>query len=227
MAFVTSLSLSSVARSRHSMLGNITSRRPHNRAATRMIATEPMTDVPLKTELSDNALVLMSYIRGHKSIFRPGKGFTSTTTTLFKKNDTARLFTPMDELETNKAVLPGGEVAGFMVSRKDDLMSTALQAAESVSSSISSDDVLLDIFKYDMTALLRAISYGVATGSSEFLHENNITIMKLLHDDVGISELVIPSALNAVKDFIVANVSDPSVAKSTVNCFEIVCKAFS
>lgn len=225
MAFVTSFSLSSIGRSHRVSFGNVTSRRPHHRAATRMIATEPMTDVSTKTELSDQALVLISYIRGHKTVFQPGEGFISTTTTLFKKNDTAHTFTPLDELETNKHVLPGGEVAAFMVSQKDDLMSTALQAAERIKS-ISSDDVLLDIFQYDMFALLRVISYAVASGSMDFLHENNVNIMKLLHEDVGIPPSVVPSALNAVKDFVLANISDSTVAKSTATCFDIVHEAF-
>lgn len=231
MAFVPALSVNASFRYRCTPLKNVNRCRPDNRAVTRMIAAEPIVETSTKTELSDHALTLNSYIRGHKFVFQPGDGFSATTSNLFKKNDTARVFTPLDELETNDLHLPGRAVAAVMVSQKDALIDLALSAAEDHLPTARSDETMSDILSYNIDTLLRAISYGAACQSSDFLHLNNVGIMKLLHEDVSISHATISAALSAVKKYVLAHVSevadDASVVESTAECFDIVIDALA
>lgn len=226
MAFISAISLRSSLNNRTSPLRNVTRRQVPNLFGTRMIATEPVLEEATKTELSDRAITLISYIRGHKSVFQPGRGFTAASTTLFKKNDTARQFTSMEELVTNDYTLPGGQIAAIMVDQKDDLLLTAMDAAESVMPSAKTDETIIDILHYDISALLRAISYGAACQSLDFLHENNVNMMKALHDEAGIPSIVVPTAINAVKDVVLEQVSDRIVAETTAVCFDVVSQVF-
>lgn len=191
---------------------------PLPRAAPRMIAAEPAT----ATELSLHAIQLQSYVRGHKSIFRPGRGFNSTTITLFRKNDTGRSYTPLEELSTNAAMLPGGAVAAQMLMKHDELLRVALAAAVETAPEISRDDTLQDVFNHDVTFMLRVISYGAACQASDFIHENNMGLMKLLHAEVGIPHSAISNAILAVKKEILQTINEQHLILSTAECFDVV-----
>lgn len=206
-------------------------RRRHD---TRMVAAQPKDAAgTTKTKtastdttavLSDQAIVLMSYLRGHKSVFLPGNGFKGSTAALFKKNDTARAFTPEDQLETNARLLPGGTVAGIMVRTSDTLISQAVQTTLSAWSNGSADeseqDVIADVLKYNYEALFRAVSYGAACQAVDYLHPDNIAMMKMLHEEVGIPAVAVAAGIDAVRDAVVEQVDDDAVHESTVQCFD-------
>lgn len=189
-----------------------------------MIATEHQQTA---TELSIKARELLSYVRGHKSIFRPGQGFNSTQVTLFRKNDTGRCFTPLDELATNARMLPGGSVAAFMVVQEDQLVETAVNAAYAVADNIKSDDTLTEIISFDLRYLLRVISYGAATKSTNFIYENNLGMMKMLHREVGLPSVADVAGLKAAKDAVIAQITDSSLVDSTAACFDVVIEFLS
>lgn len=176
--------------------------------------------------LSDQAIVLMSYLRGHKSVFLPGTGFKGSTAALFKKNDTAREFTPEDQLETNASLLPGAAVAGIMVRTSDTLISQAVETTMSVwtstkngSADESEQDIVADVLKYNYEALFRAVSYGAACQAVDYLHPDNIAMMKMLHEEVGIPATAVAAGIDAVRDTVVEQVDDDAVRESTVQCF--------
>lgn len=229
MAFVPVFSLRSNALGtpRNSLCRVPLRRRAAHASVPRMVATEPVTE-PATSEdtLSERAMELMSYIRGHKSIFRPGIGFSSVAGTLSRKNDTVRMFTPPDELQTNAKELPGVSVALLLHDQADALTDAAQQAAKEVHPCVSSDDIVTDIFRYDVNAILRAISYGAAVQTNDFLHDNNAAMMTALHDEVGIPSQAMLAALNAVKDIVLPQVDD-NLRDSTASCFQTACNIFT
>lgn len=190
----------------------------------RMVAVEP---TKTGTVLSQHAQDLMSYVRGHKSIFRAGEDFDSTQVTLFRKNDTGRSFTPLDELATNAHVLPGGSVAAMLLVQKDEFTKIALSAIEKQSPHIMDDDTLYGILEYDLIVLLRTISYGAACQVTDFIHDNNMGVMKMLHDEAGIPKDSIPTAIIAVKEAVLSQIAEADLIDSTGQCFDVVHDFFS
>eukprot|EP00177_Eucheuma_denticulatum_P003857 GFKZ01006982.1.p2 GENE.GFKZ01006982.1~~GFKZ01006982.1.p2 ORF type:complete len:225 (+),score=41.80 GFKZ01006982.1:255-929(+) len=218
MAFITPVALP-----RRSLPSSRSTRSP------RMIATEPTTTPSTKatppstaTDLSTVATTLLSYVRGHKSIFRPGRGFNSTHATLFRKNDTGRLLTPLDELATNAHVLPGGSVAAVMLVQEEDIVTKALAAMGGEIGGLETGSVVSEILEFDLRYMLRVISYGIASGSEDFLHENNWGMMKMLHREVGIAVAVDVKGLRVARDVVVSHVSDQALADLTTRCFDVV-----
>lgn len=193
----------------------------------RMIATEPSAPavtVPAVTPLTPRAVELLSYIRGHKSIFRPGVGFNSTTITLFRKSDTGRLFTPPDELSTNAHVLPAVDVAAFIHDNNQEIVESGVAAVVAIMPEVDTDDRLRDILHHNFKTILRAVSYAAAVQVFDFVHENNIGMMRMLHEELGVSSNTIATAVEAMRDIILTSVTDADLVKSTTTCFEIICE---
>lgn len=182
-----------------------------------MIATEPTTS----TEISSTAKYLLSYLRGHKSIFRAGDGFNSTQATLFRKSDTSRLFTPLEELATNAHVLPGGSVAALFIVKEEDTVQQAVDAAKTRLGAQFSD-VVLRVLEFDLRYMLRVISYAVACQSVDFMHHNNWGIMKMLHAEVGISPEADVAGLIKAKEVVLAQITEPHLVEPTAACFDVV-----
>lgn len=228
MAFVPALSLGlSTLGTRHNSLCRASQRRRAVRAhVPQMVATEPVTEASTSETLSERAMELMSYVRGHKSIFRPGVGFSSVSGTLCRKNDTARLLTPPDELETNAKELPGVSVARVIYDQADSLVNAAQNAAEDVYPLLASDEFLADIVRHDVSAVLRAISFGVAVQSKDFLHDNNSALMKALHDEVDIPGDAMVAALNTVRDTVLSQINN-DLRDVTASCFQAACDIFA
>lgn len=221
MAFVTPTPL---AQARRTTFSRTSSRRPGvtrsiRRPTPRMIATEPQKT---STELSVRALELLSYVRGHKSIFNPGVGFNSTQATLCRKNDTAYAFTPLEELATNAYMLPGGSVAAFMVVQEEELVDVATKAAFKTAKTIQNDEKLSEIVSYDFRSIIRVVSYGSACKSVDFIHANNLGMMKMLHKEVGIPAEADVTGLEAAKEAVLAQITDSTLVDSTAACFDTV-----
>lgn len=228
MAFVPALPVSlNTLGTRHNSLCRVLLRRRSIRAIVpRMVATEPVTEASTSETLSDRAMELISYIRGHKSIFRPGIGFSSVSGTLCRKNDTARLFTPPDELKTNAKELPGVSVALLIHDQAESLIEAALNAAENVYPPSTSDQLIADIVHHDLTTVLRAVSFGIAVRSEDFLHDNNAAMMKALHDEVGFPGQAMVAALNTIRDIILSQTGN-DLHDITASCFQAACDVFA
>lgn len=222
MAFITLSPLSttrsgsSFAQSNGALARRRPARTPSPVAPSRQLPSMVTTERKRTVKLSHRAEKLQSYLRCHKSILRPGDGFSSTTATLFRKNDTALLFTPLDELATNAHMLPGGSVAAVMFVSQEQI-STMMQ---DLSSDMPEDKA--SVFQSSMAQLVRIVSYGIAAGSLDFIHENNIGIMNLLHKEVALEAKVLHSALGQVRDFIVQQVTEPDLVQLTNDCFDVV-----
>lgn len=166
-------------------------------------------------ELSDKAKGLMAYVRGHKSIFRPGTGFNSITATLFRKNDTGRMLTPLEELATNAHVLPGGSVAAMILVQESEIIKR------------SADEMIADIgeehremVEYDVGYMLRVISYGIASGSSDFVHDNNWGMLKMLHREVGIDGSVDVKGVEKMRETVLGEVKEEGIIGIVNACFD-------
>lgn len=119
-------------------------------------------------------------------------------------------------------MLPGGSVAAFMLVQEDQLVDTAMNAAYAAADNVKSDDTLTEMLSFDLRYLLRVISYGAATKSTNFIHDNNLGMMKMLHDQVGLSAVADVAGLNAAKDAVIAQITDNSLVESTAACFDVV-----
>ncbi|CAN8073482.1 unnamed protein product [Agarophyton chilense] len=166
--------------------------------------------------LSQRASQLQSYIQCHKSLFRPGNEFSSTTATLFRKNDTARTLTPLDELATNAQMLPGGSVAATILVHIEDIEKMISEMA------VHLNEAIKPVFESNMRLLTRIVSYGIAAGSADFVHKNNAGIMKLLHEEVGIETPLVESTLYAVRDLILERHTESQHVDLTNACFNVV-----
>lgn len=170
--------------------------------------------------LTTRARDLISYVRGHKSIFDPGEGFASTQITLTRKNDTGRSCIPADEIETNAHVLPGADVAHFVQANSERLLNDAVAAAYRVQPALEHDPSLADIVTNDLGIIIRVVSYAIAVASPNFIHPNNIGIMAALHDEVGFSTDARNAALTTLSDAIAPQAADPAVAQNARACFQ-------
>lgn len=139
---------------------------------------------------------------------------------LCMKNDTARLFTPQDQLDTNRPYLPGHSVAGVIVANADALIDAGVDAAATRCDLVAQHDVINDIVQYNVSAALRAVSYGAAAQSTHFMHLNNVGMMRDLHEDIGLPADAVAIAMDTMRDLVVADVDDEQLKKGTADCFD-------
>ncbi|KAI0566484.1 Phycobilisome protein [Gracilaria domingensis] len=187
-------------------------RRPAHvsRTAPSMVLTEKAKTAAL----TPRAKQLQSYIQCHKSLFRAGEDFSATAATLFRKNDTARVLTPLDELATNANMLPGGPVAATILVHIEEIENKISEAAAQL------DEVVQSVFQRNVRLLVRVVSYGIAAGSADYMHENNVGIMRLLNQELGIESTFVESTLLAVRDLILERHTESSLIELTTECFD-------
>ena len=176
-------------------------------------------------ELSRHARDLRGYIRAHKSIFSPGAGFLATTITLTRKNDTGRMLIPAVELETNAHVLPGRGGAEYILENNDALVEKAVNTVLAAIPDVS--DEVAEIVRYDLGYVLRVTSYAVAVQSTDFLHDNNLAIMRELHAEAKIPVSVFCEALIAMGEEVASTLSDEAIAATTRDCFKVISDALA
>lgn len=201
-----------------------TRRRPMAMVAT---AASPATDATSGAKLSLRARDLISYIRAHKSIFDPGEGFGSQVITLCRKNDTGRFFIPADELETNRALLPGAQVAEHILNQKAALIDAAAAAVFASQKDAGENPLVAEVVRHDLMYILRVVSYAIAAGSPNFVHENNLGMMKSLHAEIGLSSPAVVAGLKKLSDSIAAEAEMPDAKATTLRCFQIVTEFMS
>lgn len=83
-------------------------------------------------------------------------------------------------------------------------------------------DVVMEVLEFDMRYMLRVISYGVACQSTDFIHRNNWGIMKMLHEEVGISTYADVAGLKKAKEVVLAQITEPNLVETTAACFDVV-----
>lgn len=218
MAFATPLAL----QPRHHCAKLSSRRSPVATATTKETAA---TATPNKVEISRHARDLRGYLRAHKSIFNPGTGFLATTITLTRKNDTGRMLIPAVELETNSHVLPGRVSAEYILENNDTLVETAANSVLSTVPNVS--EQVAEIIRHDLAYILRVTSYAVAVQATDFVHDNNLAIMRELHNEVGVPTTSFCAALTTMSEQIISAVSDKSTAETTRECFKIVSDALA
>lgn len=119
-------------------------------------------------------------------------------------------------------MLPAGEVAAAMLVNVEDLLAIAEKTGIRIWQQLEHDKLLNEIYVYDINYILRVISYGIATQSSDFIHSNNMGIMKLMHEEIGFPTGLISSALLDVKKAVLEDVNNASVVPKTAECFDVV-----
>lgn len=164
--------------------------------------------------MSRKAIQLTCYLRGHKSVFRPGTGFQSSTKALFLKNDTGRTFCPPDQIQTNIDELPGHSVALYMHDNADMLVADALAH---IAQQLHIHDKVADVLTYDLYSAFRAVSYAAAVQSIDFLDSNNVGMMRELHDEIGIPGSSLKGAIDNIKNIVVAHLKQSNNTNNNIN----------
>lgn len=165
---------------------------------------------------------LLSWVRAHKSIFSPGIGFTATHLALYRKNDTGRCLVPADELDCNASMLPGVDVARSILENHDAIVEKAKADVLAVAPELEDEESpITSIFWHDLAYFLRVVSYGIAVTSSDYIHANNLGMVKELYSEIGLSPAAVSTGINSLKSSVLADVSDAELKKSTSECFDI------
>lgn len=185
-----------------------------------VVVSSAATSAAAAIPLSEKAVDLKSYIRAHKSIFYPGKGFLAMASALTRKNDTGRCMIPSVELETNAHILPGRTAAEYLLNSREELVSAAIAEVGADKGSQAEEIVI-----YDMNYVLRVTSYAVAVGSVNFIDANNLGMMRELHKEVGINEKRFSKAIVNIGEKVAAVMDDKSVGDKTKECFVTIADA--
>jgi hypothetical protein len=188
------------------------------RPAPHMVATA----APSGAALSGRAEELLSWVRAHKSIFSPGAGFTATHLALYRKNDTARCMVPADELDCNADMLPGVEVARVMLEKADATFEAAKAAVLKVAPELATEDAMAKIFWHDLRYYARVASYGIGCGSTDYLHANNLGMVRELYREIGLSGQAVQTGIATLKATVLEDVSDPAMASLVADCFDVL-----
>lgn len=173
--------------------------------------------------LSPRAAELLSWVRAHKSIFSPGEGFTATHLALYRKNDTGRCLVPADELDCNAEMLPGVDVARSILENNEAILEKAKADVLAVAPELKDEESpVTKIFWHDLAYFLRVVSYGVAVTSPDYIHANNLGMVKQLYGEIGLSQAAVDAGITSLKSSVVVDVSDAELKKSTAECFDVL-----
>jgi Phycobilisome protein len=175
--------------------------------------------------LSDRAAELLSWVRAHKSIFSPGTGFTATHLALFRKNDTARCMVPAIELDCNAEMLPGVAVARAMLERADEIFEAAKAVVLKEMPALESEEAVAKIMYHDLRYFLRVTSYGIACGSPNFIHVNNLGIVKQLYAEIGLTDSTVQAGIASLKASVLADASSAEEMENVARCFDSLSEA--
>jgi Phycobilisome protein len=134
---------------------------------------------------------------------------------------------PEEELNTNARMLPGVEVARAMLLSKDEVVGKAIAEVSAAVPGIADDEVVAKIFFHDIAYFYRVLSYAVAVTSADFMHANNVGMVRALYAEIGLPDVAVTTALASLKASTLALTSDPSLAKSTASCFDALSAAMS
>lgn len=103
-----------------------------------------------------------------------------------------------------------------------DIVAKGFEAMSAHMGGVEEGSVVAEILEFDLRYMLRVISYGVASGSHDFLHENNWGMMKMLHREVGIDVAVDVKGLQVARDVVLSHVKEEELLDLTTRCFDIV-----
>jgi hypothetical protein len=186
------------------------------------MVTASDNDTATDTILSYRAAQLLGYLRAHKSIFSPGVGFKATHLALYRKNDTGKSLVPADELVTNAAMLPGVEVARLMLEIRDETLENAKEHVLAVAPSIAEDATLANLLWFDLAYIFRVASYGIAVTSLNFIHEDNINMLKEFYEEIGMPKIAISTGIKTLKEAVTSRVLDENLKQVSSDCFDAI-----
>jgi Phycobilisome protein len=190
-----------------------------SRSPLRMVAA-PQAETG--TVLSPEAIKLLSWVRAHKSIFSPGVGFTATHLALYRKNDTGRCMVPEIELDTNAHMLPGVDIARKMYIERVEVVDKAIADVSAAVPGLADDTAIAKIFFHDIAYFYRVLSYAIAVTSVDYIHANNLGMVKALYADIGLSGKAVTTAIASLRASTLAFTSDPTLSESTAACFDVL-----
>jgi Phycobilisome protein len=190
-------------------------------ASVRMV-TASDKDTATDTVLSHRAAQLLGYLRAHKSIFSPGLGFKATHLALYRKNDTGKSLVPEDELVTNAAMLPGVDVARLMLQIRDETLEHAKEQVLAVAPAMAEDATLANMLWFDLAYIFRVASYGIGVTSLNFIHEDNISMLKELYEEIGMPKVAVSTGINSLKEAVTSRVLDENLKQISSDCFDAI-----
>ncbi|KAK4538735.1 hypothetical protein CDCA_CDCA20G4760 [Cyanidium caldarium] len=188
-------------------------------------AGESADEVTIPETISPRAMTWRAYLRAHKSLLRAGAGFGSAAAATCRKNDTARLFVPVAELDSYQyhSGFPGVAVARAVVLHADEIVAAGLEAAR-VDTAAFADKSPADLtpaeaveeqLAHDLRAQLRIISYAALTrdpeheGRFEFLHPDNVQLTAQLYAEMDLDERRLAAGWQAMCRKIQSVLPDP------------------
>ncbi|KAK4531890.1 hypothetical protein CCYA_CCYA09G2747 [Cyanidiococcus yangmingshanensis] len=157
---------------------------------------------PAKSDrMSQRAQSLRAFLRGHKSLFRAGDGFYTEVANTCKKNDTALLFVPLEELQSyrGRRGFQGADVAAVITTHAEAIVEAGLRAAQVKKELyegknlglLTRTEAIEEQLVNDLSDQLRVVSYAVLAQEEnaepvDFLHKRNVALLLELYQELGL-----------------------------------------
>jgi hypothetical protein len=169
---------------------------PSKNGVTSSVKTPTLTD-----RMSQRAQSLRAFLRGHKSLFRPGEGFHTEVALTCTKNDTAQLFVPLEELESyrGRRGFPGADVVAVISQNAGAIVEAGIKAAQVQKElyegknlgQLSRLEAIEEQIANDLSDQLRVVSYAVLAQDEDaapvdFLHKRNVALVLELYQELGV-----------------------------------------
>lgn len=166
------------------------------------------TSVPKTDHMSRRAQALRAFLRSHKSLLRCGDGFHTEAANTCRKNDTALMFVPIEEIESyrGRRSFQGADVAAVITTNAEAIIEAGIAAARVNKecyegknlATLSRTEAIEEQLANDMRDQLRIVSYAVLAQEEnappvDFLHRRNVALLLELYHELGLD-------LSRVKD---------------------------
>ncbi|EME28147.1 uncharacterized protein Gasu_43150 [Galdieria sulphuraria] len=180
----------------------------------------------LADSLNEEALKLVGFLHGHRTLFVAGKGFDTAAATLFRKLDTAsacptvgknksitynRLcflndVLQLQELNVNRSSLPGIEAVIPIVTNKQHIIDVLSQNAHIENGQIpreeeEEEDTVVETVLFSLfQKFFRMLVYAIATFSIDYVDENSFILLENLFREMKVEKSVITQRFNILKE---------------------------
>ncbi|GJD07341.1 hypothetical protein Gasu2_17070, partial [Galdieria sulphuraria] len=160
----------------------------------------------LADSLNEEALKLVGFLHGHRTLFVAGKGFDTAAATLFRKLDTASACPTLQELNVNRSSLPGIEAVIPIVTNKQHIIDVLSQNAHIENGQIpreeeEEEDTVVETVLFSLfQKFFRMLVYAIATFSIDYVDENSFILLENLFREMKVEKSVITQRFNILKE---------------------------
>ncbi|GJQ11894.1 hypothetical protein GpartN1_g3685.t1 [Galdieria partita] len=160
----------------------------------------------LADSLNEEALKLVGYLHGHRSLFVAGEGFDTVAATLFRKLDTASAYPTLQELNVSRSSLPGIEAVIPIVTNKQQILDVLSRNMRIENGQLPREEeeeeqdtvietVLLSLFQ----KFFRLLVYAIATYSTDYMDENSFMLLEHLFREMKVEKSVVMRRFDLLK----------------------------